>query len=125
VSTTVRRTWHGDEIEVRGKRATGRAIVGMGESVASEQKQAAHVISGDLRRSVHAARVNTMGAVEADQETVREGPNNFQLEVGSWLPYACVENNHGGDHRFADIGWEAAEPTFDAKLIRAWREEGL
>lgn len=53
------------------------------------------------------------------------GKTEWQIEVGSWLPYACVENNRGGDHRFADIGWSKAEPDFEPKLVLAWREEGL
>jgi hypothetical protein len=119
------RSWHGDEIKARADRAVGRAIVGMGESVSAEMKGVSHVVTGNLKRSIHAARPDTMGEVPASTATVTIRPNNFQLEVGSWLPYACVENNRGGDHRFADLGWQLAEPGFDGKLIRAWREEDL
>lgn len=122
----VHRTWHGDELVARSRRANGRAALGMAEAVSMEMKQMAHVGStGDLHRSIHAAVPDTLGGVGADQETVRRGESHWQVEVGSWLPYACVENNRGGTHRFADIGWQLAEPTFRPKLDRAWREEGL
>lgn len=124
-TTLVKRTWHGDEFKARSRRANGRAIVGMAEHTAVEMTKAAHVLSGDLKRSIHAAKIDTMGAVEASPESAREKVDVWVLEVGSWLPYACVENNHGGTHRFADIGWELTKPKFEAKLERAWREEGL
>ena len=122
----VRRTWNGDELKVRANRANGRGILGMGEGASVAMATVAHVISGDLKRSIHVAKLNTMGEppVEGGEEA-RTGETNWQIEVGSWLPYACVENNRGGSHRFADIGWSAAEPEFDAKLALAWREEGL
>lgn len=121
----VSRTWHGDEFVARSKRANARAAIGMGEAASVEMKTAAHEISGDLKRSVHQARTDTMGEVHANQTNIEVRENLFRLEVGSWLPYACVENNRGGSHRFADIGWQAALPTRWAKLHRAWREEGL
>lgn len=121
----VRRTWHGDEFLVRGRRASARAVVGMGERAAASMSRSAHRISGNLSRSTHAARVETMGAIEATQATVSVGDDRFKVEAGSWLPYACVENNRGGEHRFADIGWDAARPAFPKQLKRAWREEGL
>lgn len=124
-ATLVKRTWHGDEFLARSRRANGRALIGMGEHTAANMSRTAHVLSGDLRRSVHAAKVDTMGAVDATAETTREKRDVWVLEVGSWLPYACVENSRGGAHRFADIGWQLTRPTFDAKLKRAWREEGL
>ena len=125
MATLVRRTWHGDEIVARSRRANGRAVIGMGEQASREMKGASHQVSGDLRRSIHAAKVGTMGTIEADGGTVLERPTRVALEVGSWLPYACVENNRGGAHRFADIGWQLAAPRRMPTLQRAWREEGL
>lgn len=121
----VRRTWHGDELLVRAKRAEARAVIGMGEHRANAMRGAAHRDSGDLARSCHAAKVNTMGTVPAEPGTVREGPSNVQVEAGSWLPYACVENNRGGAHRFAEIGNGVAQAADMEKLHRAFREEGL
>lgn len=131
-----RKTWHGDEIDARSDRANGRAILGMGEATANAMRVAAHVVSGDLKRSLHVAA--PVGAphepelertgdhpLEATRETAEHRPKEWATEVGSWMPYACVENNHGGDHRFADIGWQTASPFFDDQLQRAWREEGL
>lgn len=124
----VSRTWHGSEFIARERRANGRAIVGMAVSVAVEMKKVAHEVSGDLKRSVHAAAVESMGEREVDadsQKAARTGPTSWAVEVGSWMPYACVENNRGGAHRFADLGWHFAQPTFEPKLKRAWKEEGL
>jgi hypothetical protein len=121
----------------RERRANGRAIVGMAVGVAVEMKKMAHVESGDNRRAIHAAAVESMGGREvteagadfdapvADALNARVGETTWSVEVGSWMPYACVENNRGGEHRFADLGWELAHPTFEPKLKRAWREEGL
>ena len=125
MSPVVRRTWHGDEIEARANRANGRAIISMGERTAAAMQSVAHVVSGDLKRTIHTARPDTLGVIGADEETVRTGTHDWQLEVGSWLPYACVENNRGGAHRFADIGWEMTRDTFNEALVAAWREEGL
>lgn len=119
------RTWHGDELEARMRRANGRAVVGMGEMTAAYMSEAAHVLSGDLRRSTHAAKVETMGEQDATASNTRSGPSEWTVETGSWLPYACVENNRGGEHRFADIGWQASRPHHDEVLQAAWREEGL
>lgn len=120
-----RTTWHGDEIKARSHRAAARSILGMGEQVSREMKVNAHVQSGDLKRTIHLAKPDTMGEVDADATTARDGTHGYKIEVGSWLPYACVENNRGGTHRFADIGFQLAKPTFDGTLVRAWREEGL
>lgn len=133
----VHRTWHGPEFIARERRANGRAIVGMAVGVAVEMKKAAHVVSDNLRTSIHAAAVESAGgrtvttpgsgidAPLGDMGNARTGETSWSVEVGSWMPYACVENNRGGEHRFADIGWELSQPTFEPKLKRAWREEGL
>lgn len=136
---TMHTDWHGDEITVRARRANGRAIIGMAEQVAVDMKKAAHVgESGDLRRSIHAAKVNTLGEVNVTEPggesapvspgaaaAVKKSKVKLGVEVGSWLPYACVENNRGGSHRFADIGWQLGKATFDTKLKKAWKDEGL
>lgn len=124
MATLIRRTWHGDEIVARSRRANGRAIIGMGEQVAGAQARAAHVLSGALRRSVHVAPTETMGELDA-REYAQVQRDRYAVEVGSWLPYACVENNRGGEHRFADLGWDAARPRFRPTLRQAWAEEGL
>jgi hypothetical protein len=133
----VHRTWHGPEFIARERRANGRAIVGMAVAVAVEMKKVAHVQDNQLRPSIHAAAVESAGgrlvtapgsdmdAPLGTQANARTGDSSWAVEVGSWMPYACVENNRGGAHRFADIGWELSHPTFAPKLKRAWREEGL
>lgn len=119
-----RRTWHGDRI-IRASRTSNReAIEMMADAVAGEMRRAAHVKTGALQRSIGVAAPGTNGSVKG-AETRVVGRGKHKLEVGSWLPYACVENNRGGEHRFADIGWEAARPAFGRTLQRAWREDGL
>jgi len=118
----VRKTWHGDEFKARARRANGRFLLGAGEKVAVGMASHAHVQDNVLRPSIHVAVPDTMGEVPY----ITPIPTNHgAVEVGSWLPYACVENNRGGDHRFADLGWQEAQEDFDSQLARAWREEGL
>ncbi len=119
------REWNGEELTRDRRRADARALIGMGTTVGIEMQNAAHVISGDLKRSVHAAKIDTLGEVRASTANVQHAPDQFALEVGSWLPYACVEENRGGTHRFASLGYDLAKPTFDATMQRAYREEGM
>lgn len=119
-----KRTWHGDRIVRLSRAANEEAIVEMAEEVASEMRRAAHVKTGALRRSIGVAMPDTGGAVRG-AETRTVGRGKYAREVGSWLPYACVENNRGGEHRFADIGWAQARPRFKVILGRVWRKPGL
>lgn len=102
--------WHGDKIERHMKRAIDRACVGIATSVATDGKRNVHVITGTLRRSIHSAPVKYMGLDDHERAMVSEIPNattadvtggadHSKLEVGSWLPYACVEEV-GRGHRF-------------------------
>jgi hypothetical protein len=54
-------TWRGDEVQQRAHRAMGRGTIAIGEAVVTFATQYAHVISGDLRRSIHAAKVGSLG----------------------------------------------------------------
>lgn len=81
--------WNGDEIERRARRAVGRSIVGIGEMISAEAKGIVHVITGDLRRSIHAAVPATMGERTATPSNVLTGDGAI-IEVGSWLDYACL-----------------------------------
>jgi hypothetical protein len=115
-----KRTWHGDRI-IRASRTSNReAIELMSEEVAKEMRRAAHVQTGALRRSIGVAAPGTNGSVRGSETRV-VGRGEWALEVGSWLPYACVENNRGGMHRFADIGWATARPRFRKILRAAWK----
>ena len=131
------------EIQDKVNRASGRAIVGIGVAVAIETKLVTHVISGTLRRSVHAApegyevEFGRYGA--GDEEMAQQGdlmmiygppsptPTPFGpvIEVGSWLPYACAEWV-GRGHPGVTQGLEMVRGRrADLIVAQAFREEGL
>ena len=112
-----------DEIEARVKRARGRAVIGLGEGVATHGKIFVHVESGDLRRSIHAAAPGSGGEVAPDQLNVQR-PGAALLEVGSWLPYACVEET-GRMHQYMHPAIEAVRPQAYRTVKAAFREEGF
>lgn len=128
--------WHGDEIQARAERADGRALVGISEGIAADGKRYADVISGTMRRSIHSAPINYIGAGDEDAAAAADLPNagfwdvvvdpeGSVLEVGSWVSYACVEEV-GRGHQFmtpAVEGWRG--PRSDAVMKRAYLEEGL
>jgi hypothetical protein len=131
--------WYGMSVNERVKRATGRSLVGMAVRVATETKMVTHVVSGTLRRSVHAAPVHYEGA-ELDRLAAEGGQDLLEgdlmgleptwtpigpaLEVGSWMPYACVEWV-GRGHPGVTQGLELARSSFDGIIVQAFREEGL
>jgi len=123
----IEKTWHGDEMIKRSRRANGRAIIAVGERTAANSKKYAHVVSGNLRRSIHAAKTQTMGEVPATTSNVSTGATRraeVAVEVGSWMEYACVEEV-GRGHRFMQPGWEETQPTVWPTIKRAYDEEGL
>lgn len=126
-------------IQQKINRATGRAIVGIGVRVAVETKEVTHVISGTLKRSVHAAPEGYDGyeidadalADEGDLLFVLGPPHATQtkfgavIEVGSWLPYACAEWV-GRGHPGVTQGLEMTRGRrADLIVAQAFREEGL
>jgi hypothetical protein len=136
----VAKNWNGPSIEARINRAAGRAIVGIGMAVAVETKVVTHVVSGNLRRSVHAAPVRYTDA-EADVRNVEVGYADLMLlygpppptytklgpaiEVGSWLPYACVEWV-GRMHPGVTLGLEAVRGMRADRIVyTAFKAEGL
>lgn len=125
MATLVRRTWHGDEIETRAERAVGRALIGNAELHATHAAANVHRISGNLSRSIHAAKTMTMGDIDANPESIIEKPHVRVIEVGSWIEYACVEENRGGTHSYMQPAHEATYPLLGGQLKRAFREEGL
>jgi len=116
--------WHGDRIIRLWRAASGEATVEMADEVAKEMRRVAHVKTEALKTSIHVALPETNGSV-VGAETRVVGKGKHAREVGSWLPYACVENNRGGSHAFADIGWQLARAKFRVILGRAWRRPGL
>lgn len=123
--TRIRRTWHGDEIEVRAERAVGRALIGNAEQHARHASEHVHRISGDLARSIHAAMVDTMGDIPADGENIIRKDHVRTIEIGSWLAYACVEENRGGEHSYMQPAHEFAWRLMGTQLKEAFRQEGL
>lgn len=134
----VARSWNGLEIEAKINRAAGRAIVGIALVAAVETKKVTHVLSGTLRRSVHAA---TVGEFHDDDENAAQGGQDLSIgteahavsiggvaqvvEVGSWISYACVEWV-GRMHPGVTQGVEMARGArADAIVAQAFREEGL
>lgn len=131
------REWHGMELSARVHRASARAILKIGETVAANTKRVTHVQFGTLRRSVHVAPAGYDGA--NDERMARSGDlqtgmtwidrgqagANPVVEVGSWLPYACAEwigRGHPGVTQGLEMvrGAEA-----DAIVFGAFKSEGL
>lgn len=131
------RTWNGMTIQAKVRRASGRAIVAIGMNVAVDTKRVTHRVSGTLARSVHVA---TIRADHEDDEQDAQGndlmllssaahatqtPLGLAVEVGSWLPYACVEWV-GRQHPGVTVGLEAVRGVRADTIVRAaFREEGL
>ncbi len=133
----VKREWYGPEVKKRVHRATGRALIAFGTRVAVETKMVTHVVTGTLRRSIHAAPAHYEGAysdekMAPDQDLLLTAhmveatpvPQGYAIEVGSWMPYACVEWI-GRGHPGVTQGLEAARPAAGAIFEKAFREEGL
>ena len=128
--------WKGDELVVAVHRAVARSMVALGETVSSEAKQRVHRLTGTLSRSIHAAPDNYMGtgdyeqAKEADlaagaavaQLPTWVGQNKAVILVGSWIPYACVEE---GRHPYMAPAIEVAMGRVLGVFQQAFREEGL
>lgn len=137
------RVWNGLELQERVNRAAGRAIVAIGTDVAVNTKRVTHRITGTLARSVHVA---PPGQEHDDEQELRQaqttdlmlssfGATSFAtrigtalgpaVEVGSWLPYACVEWV-GRQHPGVQQGLEMSRGArADLIVMTAFREEGL
>lgn len=133
----VARTWNGMELQDRLHRAAGRSIIGIGQAIAVETKRVTHVMEGTLKRSVHAAPAGYDGSGDEDLAESSDlmlllgapqaviGPLGATLEVGSWLPYACVEWV-GRQHPGVTQGLEVVRGHHaDSIVFQAFREEGL
>lgn len=127
--------FYGPEFISRLNHAAGRSIVAIGTNVAIETKRVTHVLSGTLRRSVHAA--NAQAEHDGDLDTAAtqdmlgmdatpdESPWGPSIEVGSWLPYACVEWV-GRGHPGVQQGLEMVRGArVNAIVAAAFAEAGL
>lgn len=131
------REWYGLELQARINRAAGRAIIGIAMAVAVETKNITHVVNGNLRRSIHAAEVGYDGSPDEEEAQSADllmshfmpvaTPTPFgpAVEVGSWMPYACVEWV-GRGHPGITQGLESVRGIrTDVIVRRAFQEEGL
>jgi hypothetical protein len=116
-------SWYGNEIVARAQKASGVAIIAIGEEVSRETKIITHVITGNLRRSVHAAPAGYGGEGGGGEGASFSG-DGASVEVGSWLPYACVEWV-GRGHPGVTQGLEAARSKADVIVRAAFAAEGL
>jgi len=137
MTVTMERSWFGPEIQTKVDRASGRAIVATALEVAVETKKLTDIISGDLRRSIHAAPYRYDGAGDelaaptADLMMSGVVPHATKtllghlVEVGSWMPYACVEWV-GRGHPGVTQGLESVRGIKVDMIVRkAFQEEGL
>lgn len=138
---TVQRTWYGDEAIRRARRACGRGVIAIGENISAKAKPLAPVEFGTLKRSIHTAAVNYDGSGDfaaaggasptgSDlQDTARvtkatpAGPVQL-IEVGSWLPYACVQETryHYMAHAVQEM---QGSHRADEIMVEAFRQEGM
>lgn len=124
----VAKEWHGDEFITRARRATGRGFIGIATAMTAHAKTFVDYISGDLSRSIHAAKAASSGQREARRGPDAQMPGSkdqFLLEVGSWLDYACVEEV-GRGHQFMQPALETVRGAEAFRIMKqAWMEEGL
>lgn len=116
-------TWNGPAVEKRFKRAVGRGTIGIATRVGTSAQGFVHVITGTLRRSIHAAKSGSGGLVEPTVGNVVEGFDAV-VEVGSWIEYACVEEV-GLGHRYMQPGLDAARPMAVTTMQAAFKQEGF
>lgn len=132
------REWHGMTIKDKMARANARALIAIGVNISAETKRITHRISGTLARSIHVAEVGYEGG-DSDEAMAAigdllyttmpagpsRGPFGPAIEVGSWLPYACVEWV-GRQHPGITQGLEMVRgERMDAIVKQAYIEEGL
>lgn len=133
----VRYEWYGDDILSSCKRAVGRASVALAETVVYEAKDRVHRLTGTLSRSIHAAPdghegsgdhpraeggENLQGSVTAELPTW-VGENQAVILVGSWIPYACVEESR---HPYMAPALEAVMGSVAEEIFQqAFAEEEL
>lgn len=130
--TVARVEWKGNELVMRAQRALGRGIIGVGMVAVVAGKEHADVITGTMRRSIHLA---PPGYATDDEAEAQRGEMPNQLEptmvgtdwviaVGSWVPYACVEEV-GRGHQFMTPAVDVARGKTEGIMLQAFAEEGL
>lgn len=139
VAFTYKTEWFGNEIIARARRALARGLIGTGMEVVVAGKRNAHVDTGTMRRSIHLAPANFTGGDDyseayGENGEGRELPNvveptprgsvDWVLLVGSWVPYACVEEV-GRGHQFMTPAMDIGRSMSDRIMAQAFAEEGL
>lgn len=115
--------WEGGDIRVRFKRAIARGTISVSEQIAARAKVNVHKVTGDLARSIHAAKADTLGDQEMSQQNVLTEEGTL-TEVGSWLAYACVEEV-GRGHQYMMPAVEAVRGTTARTFRAAFKQEGF
>ena len=115
--------WDDATTRRRFDRAVGRGTIGVAGRVETQAKRNVHVITGDLRRSIHSAKVNTLGEELASQRNVLTSDGAI-TETGSWLDYACVEEV-GRGHAYMMPAVESVRAVAVAIFQESFRQEGF
>ncbi len=126
--------WLGNEQIVQAQRAAGRGLIAIGEHMSVIAKGHADVVTGTMRRSIHTAPAQYDGAGDEDQAKQADIPGTTRptqqgttqiIEVGSWVPYACVEEVVRGHQFMTPAFQEMQGSASDAIMAQAFMEEGM
>lgn len=137
-------TWDGAEAKAKARRAVNRAMVALGARTTSGAKQRVHRLTGTLSRSIHEAppdyATQATGDLKAAQDAAHGGQeqdlagsemaklpvwdehSEAAMEVGSYLPYACVEEAR---HPYLAPALDEAMASAEATFKQAFAEEGF
>jgi hypothetical protein len=116
-------TWRGESVKQKAQRAMARGTIALGEAISGFAKEYVDVITGDLRRSIHIAKADTLGQQRATQQAVTSNEGAL-LDVGSWLDYACVEET-GRMHQYMHPAVEQARGYALTIMSNAFKSEGF
>ncbi len=102
-TVTYKTQWLGDALAVGIMEALGFGLVEIGTEAAILAKDHAHVVTGNMQRSIHTAEKGYQGEGDLDYAEMQdllplnalwpssEGPFRWVIEMGSWVPYAATE----------------------------------
>lgn len=133
-----RMNWKGDDVKRRAHRAIERGMIATAETAVSEAKQRVHRLTGTLSRSIHAAPAQYNGEHDhrrariidlAEDGGIAQGLPTWRddsaiIWVGSWLPYAFVEEVVR-KHTYLGPAFDLAKARAVEKFRMAFAQEGL
>lgn len=132
---TVKSEWNGEKFAAAARVALGRGLIGIGERVVVLGKEHADVISGTMVRSIHAAPAEYDGSSDETTAATQDmGGQPYKptmkdeqiiIEVGSWVPYACVEEVSRGHQFMTPAVQEMQGARSNAIMVQSFREEGM